>query len=69
MRIPKSCFRKPRREWPADVPDAPEELIDLVAAAMVDFGPDQHSDGADVIAALVFQWMRENGPIIPDAEA
>jgi predicted RNA-binding protein len=30
---------------------------------MIDFGPDGHCDGADVIAALALQWAVETAPI------
>ncbi|RJO66956.1 MAG: hypothetical protein C4523_10715 [Myxococcales bacterium] len=59
MKLPAPIYGLPRRDWPKNVADAPNELIALVADAMVDFGPDAHSDGADVIAALVMQWVRE----------
>jgi hypothetical protein len=48
------------KTWPDILPDAPQALIDLVAAAMVDFGP-AHADGADVIAAVAHAWFIENG--------
>ena len=35
---------------------APEELIDIIENAMIDFGPDRHCDGADQIAALAWDW-------------
>ena len=59
MKIP-STWRPPSRDWPEDVPDAPEDLVDLVADAMVDFGPDGHHDGCKVIAALALDWAKQN---------
>lgn len=56
MRIKQPQFRKPCRDWPMSVADAPDDLVSLVADALCDFGPDGHCDGADVIAALVMDW-------------
>jgi len=53
-------LRRARRGWPERLPDAPGELVSLIEDAMIDFGPDGHCDGADYIAALVMQWVREN---------
>jgi hypothetical protein len=55
-----SRFANPSREWPARLPVAPKELVNLIEDAMVDFGPDGHCDGADVIGALVLRWFYEN---------
>ena len=54
-------FRKAQREWPDELAAAPFELQELIEDAMIDFGPDGHCDGADKIAALVLDWMRNIG--------
>lgn len=46
--------------WPDELPDAPDELIDIIQKAMIDFGPDGHCDGADKIAAIALDWIRRN---------
>ena len=46
------------RVWRNDLPKPPEELVELISDAMIDFGPDGHCDGSDTIAAIVLQWVR-----------
>lgn len=48
------------RVWMAQLPDAPQELQDLVADALIDFGPDGHCDGAEQIAAIALQWCKDH---------
>ncbi len=47
------------RVWMDEIKPAPQELVDLVADALVDFGPDGHCDGAEEIAAIVVQWFKD----------
>ena len=51
------CYLRPQREWTPSLPSAPEDLVNLIADAMVGFGPDRHCDGADEIAAIVWEWV------------
>jgi hypothetical protein len=37
-------------------PDTPEELDDLMATWMIEYGPDGHCDGHEEIAKLAWQW-------------
>jgi len=62
MKTPRS-HKLTDKVWPDILPDAPQELIDLIAAAMVDFGP-AHADGADVIAAVAYAWFGEKESFI-----
>jgi len=36
----------------------PEELVDVIAEAMMEWGPDGHCDGAAAIAQYAFAWMK-----------
>jgi hypothetical protein len=65
MKIPRG-HKLTDKVWPNVLPDAPQELVDLIAAAMVDFGP-AHADGADVIAAVAYAWVTEK--LSPDVSA
>lgn len=44
---------------------APKALDDLIADAMIKYGPDGHCDGNEVIAALAWDWMKRNAPSLP----
>jgi hypothetical protein len=57
------CYNRPQREWPSEIPNAPDGLSDVIGDAMVDFGPDGHRDGEDVIAAIVWAWLKTNGHV------
>ena len=52
--------QKSHRVWMAEIPEAPKELSDLIADAMIDFGPDGHCDGHAQIAAIALQWVKDN---------
>jgi len=58
MKTPRSR-RLTDKVWPDIMSDAPQALVDLIAAAMVDFGP-ASADGADVIAAVAYAWFVVN---------
>lgn len=53
--------------WPRRLPPAPADLIELVANAMVDFGPDGNCDGAEQLAAIVAIWSGHAPPALPPA--
>ena len=40
--------------------EIPEALIEIVADAMVEHGPDGHCDGAKEIAQAAFDWINAN---------
>jgi hypothetical protein len=48
-----------KREAVKNLPDAPVALVDLIADAMEEFGPDGHCDGCEIIAAIVWDWFRK----------
>jgi hypothetical protein len=63
MKLRKSELFGWSRDWPTEISDAPQELIQLIEDALIDFGPDRHCDGAEEIAALVWDAV----PIIKAA--
>lgn len=45
--------------WPRTLPQAPNDLLELISNALADFGPDGNCDGAERIAAIVAAWSSD----------
>ena len=55
-----SALKSRLRPWQPIPHDAPPGLVDVVADAMIEYGPDGHCDGSEKIAQAALDWLRKH---------